>query len=211
MDGVKFQKEVEVGRWIDTGELMEEMLRDRLFMEESGGGLSFSGGEPLLQPEALFRLLELSGEQDIHTCVDTSGYGTAGNMEKVSMMADMILYDLKTMDDEKHIKYTGVSNRKIIENLERVLQGSAEVVVRIPVVQGFNVTKGEIGALLDYLGMLDKLEAVDILPYHPFGTNKYRRFNRENRQNGFSTPGNDRIEEIRNRFQDAGFKVRVGG
>ena len=211
LDGVKLTREVQVGRWIDVDELMNELKRDRIFMDESGGGLSFSGGEPLLQSPALIRLLELSRELNIHTTVDTSGYAAAKNMDAVAGLTDLILFDLKSMNDVKHMKYTGVSNVQILQNLERVLDGSAGVVVRIPVVEGFNDSEEDTTAILTFLRSLERLEAVDILPYHPYGTHKYRRFNRENRLNGFKTPANERIEEIRRSFYEAGFKVTMGG
>ncbi len=211
LDGVSFEKEVELGRWIGVDELMDQLEQDRVFMEESGGGISFSGGEPLQQPEALFHLLNLAKERGFHTCLDTSGYTAAATMKMASMQADLILFDLKLMDDAKHREYTGVSNRRILENLETALEGSAEVNVRIPLIAGFNDSGGEIRAMLDYLRGLKNLDRVDILPYHPYGMHKYRRFKRENKQHGFSTPSAQRIGEIRKQFSDAGFRVQTGG
>jgi pyruvate formate lyase activating enzyme len=210
-DGVEILRETEVGRWIVVDELMDELERDRVYMEESGGGISFSGGEPLHQPEALFRLLGLARERNLHTTVDTSGYTSAENMEKVSDMADLLLYDLKSMDAEKHRKYTGVSNDMILANLRRALKGTAAVIIRIPVVSGFNDRDTEIGAMLEYLVTLNGIRAVDILPYHPYGTHKYRRFKKENRQNGFRVPEKERIEAIRKQFSKAGLQVGIGG
>ena len=211
LDGVCLKKDVQVGRWIAVEELMDELERDRVFMEESGGGISFSGGEPLLQPDALFRLLEMSRERNIHTAVDTSGYTSEENIKRVSGIADLILFDLKTVNDDIHRKYTGASNRNILRNLKIALKGPAYVIVRIPLVGGFNDSAEEIGSILAYLLRLDGLEAVDVLPYHPYGTHKYQRFNMENRQNGFKTPTKQRVEAVSNIFSDAGFRVRTGG
>ncbi|MFC2115691.1 glycyl-radical enzyme activating protein [Bacteroidota bacterium] len=211
LDGVSLSKEVKVGRWIDVEELINELERDRVFMEESGGGISFSGGEPLQQAEALFRLLEMSGERNIHATVDTSGYTSEENIIKTASYADLILFDLKTMDDAKHRKFTGVSNQRILSNLEKALECTHEIIVRIPLVEGFNDSESEIGSMIEYLSSLDGLEAVDILPYHPFGTHKYRRFNRENRLSGLKKPSDKRLKEVRNAFSDAGFRVRTGG
>ncbi|MFC2098311.1 glycyl-radical enzyme activating protein [Bacteroidota bacterium] len=211
LDGVKLDKEVKVGRWEDVDELMVELERDRLYMDESNGGISFSGGEPLQQPLALFRLLELSRERGIHTTVDTSGYTSSENIEKLAGMADLIYYDLKTMDNEKHKKYTGVTNQLILENLELTLEKGTEVHVRIPVVSEFNDDQEDVVAMRDYLGGLVGLKTVDLLPYHPFGTHKYKRFNKENKQNGFKAPSKKRLEEIKQLFSNAGFRVRIGG
>ena len=144
LDGVSMEKELDVGRWVQVEDLMDELGRDRVYMEESGGGISFSGGEPLLQAEGLISLLELSKEQKIHTAVDTSGYAAASVMKSVSGLADLILYDLKTLDNEKHREYTGVSNRKILDNLDIALGGPAEIIIRIPLVTGFNDQPGEL-------------------------------------------------------------------
>ena len=211
LDGVSMEKELDVGRWVQVEDLMDELGRDRVYMEESGGGISFSGGEPLLQAEGLISLLEISKEQKIHTAVDTSGYAAASVMKSVSGLADLILYDLKTLDNEKHREYTGVSNRKILDNLDIALGGPAEIIIRIPLVTGFNDQPGEIESMLAYLLGRGKLRSVDILPYHPYGTHKYRRFNREDRQKGFSAPGRQELEQIEKIFSDAGLRVRTGG
>jgi pyruvate formate lyase activating enzyme len=211
LDGVKMKKETEVGRWVEVDQLMGDLERDRVFMEESGGGISFSGGEPLMQANALGRMLEISRERNIHTAVDTSGYASPDIMEKVSRLADLILYDLKIIDDQKHREYTGVSNSRILDNLDKVLEGPAEVLVRIPVITGFNDTDRELESMVSYLQNLGRIKEVDILPYHPYGTHKYRRFRMENRQNGFKTPGKPRLGQIEKMFSDAGFRVRTGG
>lgn len=210
-DGVMLDREVEVGKWWDVEALMDELGKDRVYMEESSGGLSFSGGEPLQQPDALFRLLELSRERDFHTTVDTSGYSASGKMEKLSGMADLIYYDLKCIDAEKHKEFTGVPVERILSNLEIALAGRAEVVARIPLVSGFNADNGEMEEIRDFLVRMGGIEDVDLLPYHPFGTHKYKRFNKENRQNGFVTPAKKKIEEIEGIFTGSGFRVRIGG
>ena len=211
LDGVSFEKKVKVGKWMDVEDLMGELERDRIYMEESGGGISFSGGEPLQQAEALFRLLNLSRERNIHTTVDTSGYASPDTIETLSGLTDLILFDLKTMDKEKHLTYTGIPNARVLENLERILGGPAEVIVRIPLIAGFNDTDEEMDSILEYLKGLSGIQALDILPYHTFGTHKYRRFNRKNRQDGFKPPAKQRIEKIQKSFSDAGFIVGIGG
>jgi pyruvate formate lyase activating enzyme len=210
-DGVRINREVKVGRWISVEDLMKELSRDRIYMDESGGGYSFSGGEPLQQSDALFTLLKLSREEGVYTTVDTSGYTSRDKMERLSDATDLIYYDLKSLDNEKHKKYTGVPNERILENFKLAISGSAEVVARIPLVTGFNADNGDMEDLRDYLLGFESLSTVDLLPYHPFGTNKYRRFNRENRQDGFGTPDKNKTEEIKNIFTDAGFQVRIGG
>jgi len=211
LDGIRIEKEVEVGRWISVSDLMDELEKDRVFMEESSGGISFSGGEPLQQADALFRFLELSRERNIHSTVDTSGYASKEKMKVVSNLADLILFDLKSTDDGNHHKYTGVSNKKILQNLEVALNGGTEVHLRIPLISGFNDSHEEIESMVNYLRPYERLKVVDLLPYHRLGSHKYKRFNRENRQNGFKAPLKARVGEIEKTFKDAGYTVKIGG
>jgi pyruvate formate lyase activating enzyme len=210
-DGVVLEKELIIGRWIGLEELMAEILKDRIYMEESGGGVTFSGGEPLLQHEAVFALLGKCREQHLHTTLDTSGQVSAGVIRQAAGMADLILYDLKTLDDKVHRKYIGASNKRVLDNLRIALGGKARVVVRIPLVSGFNDTAEDHQRLIDYLGGLKNLDQVDILPYHPFGTRKCERFHKKNRGNGFGTPPAEQIASLREGLANAGFQVNVGG
>jgi pyruvate formate lyase activating enzyme len=210
-DGVMLQKHLIVGRWVGLDELMEELMKDRVYMEESGGGVTFSGGEPLMQHKAVFELLIKCREQQIHTALDTSGQVSASVIQRASEMADLILYDLKSLDDHIHRKYTGATNKKILDNLKIALRGKARLVLRIPLVSGFNDTDQDHQRMIDFLGGLKNLEQVDILPYHTLGTHKYKRFHKKNRQNAFDTPPRERVESLGNVLAKAGFEVNIGG
>ena len=211
LDGVAIEKDLVLGRWIGLDELMTELEKDRIFMEESGGGVTLSGGEPLMQHEAAFGLLEKCRERSIHTALDTSGLVSQSILRRATELADLILYDLKSLNDDIHRKYTGVSNRKILDNLEIALGGTARVVLRVPLVSGFNDTAEDQERLIDYLQGLENLDQVDILPYHPFGTNKYRRFHKKNRQNGFAAPSAENVASMKAALMHAGFAVNIGG
>ena len=150
-------------------------------------------------------------ENKIHTALDTSGLVPEKIIHQATEQSDLIVYDLKSLDDKIHQKYTGASNEKILHNLEIALKGKARVVLRIPVVAGFNDSKADQQQLISYLGSLDKLDQVDILPYHPFGTQKYNRFHKKNRQNGFSTPPKEKVVELKEALTNAGFAVNIGG
>lgn len=211
LDGVTFDKELVLGRWISQEELLVELEKDRVFMDESGGGVTLSGGEPLMQHEAVFALLAECRKRDIHTAVDTSGFVSGGILQQTTEMADLILYDLKTLDDEIHMKYAGASNKKILNNLEIVLEGRARVILRIPLVAGFNDTALDQQQLVSFLKGRVNLEQVDILPYHPFGTQKYKRFHKINRQKGFDAPSTEKIDALRLELMNAGYSVNIGG
>jgi pyruvate formate lyase activating enzyme len=213
-DGVKLVKEIILGRWKTLDEIMVEIEKDRIFMEESGGGVTFSGGEPLMQHEALFALLKDCRVRNIHTALDTSGLVSGCILQQATELADLILYDLKSLDDAIHKKYTGMSNRKILDNLQIALRGEAKVVLRIPLVTGFNDTRKDQKQLIAYLEGLDNLEnldQIDVLPYHLFGTQKYKRFHKKNRQNGFGTPTGEAVKLLKEGLINAGFAVNVGG
>ena len=210
-DGINLEKELTLGRWISLDELMVEIEKDRVFMEESGGGVTFSGGEPLMQHEAVFALLKECRKQKIHTALDTSGLVSEKILQQATELADLILYDLKSLDDKIHMKYTGSSNKKILENLEIALKGEARVVLRIPLVTGFNDTAMDQQWLISHLGGLKNLDQVDILPYHPFGTQKYNRFHKEDRQNGFGTPTRKKVISLKEELINADYDVNIGG
>ena len=211
LDGVRLQKDLVIGRWIAPDALMEEILKDRVFMEESGGGVTFSGGEPLMQHEVLFALLERCRSEKIHTAVDTSGQVQEEILQQAAILADLILYDLKSLNDEVHRKYTGMTNKKILDNLAIAMTGSARVVLRIPFVSGFNDSPEDQQRLIDLVSGLQNLEQVDILPYHRFGAQKYKRFHKENRQNGFGTPPEETVRSFREGLARAGVAVNIGG
>ena len=210
-DGVRLEKELILGRWIGLDELMVELEKDSIFMEESGGGVTFSGGEPLLQHEAVFTLLKKCRKQKIHTALDTSGLVSESILQQATELADLILYDLKSLDDKIHMKFTGASNKKILDNLEIALKGKARIALRIPLVTGFNDTARDQQQFISYLGGLENLDHVDILPYHPFGTQKYKRFHKKNRQNGFGTPDREKVISLKEKLINAGFAVNIGG
>jgi pyruvate formate lyase activating enzyme len=210
-DGIEIERDVEIGRWVELEELVSEITRDRVYMEETGGGVTFSGGEPLMQAASLSRMLEICAGKGIHTTVDTSGYASARVMREICSKTDLVLFDLKSMDDAKHIEFTGVSNKKILSNLQISLQSKTKTIVRIPLVPGFNDREDEIRAMLDFLKGFEALEQVDILPYHRYANNKYKRIQVQNRMESFETPSDRQVEDVRRTFESAGYKVMTGG
>jgi pyruvate formate lyase activating enzyme len=210
-DGIQIERDLEIGKWVEVEEMVSEIIRDRVYMEETGGGVTFSGGEPLMQAASLSRMLEIFNSKGIHTAVDTSGYATAKVMQDICSKTDLVLFDLKSMDDAKHIKYTGVSNKRILSNLEISLQSKTKTIVRIPLVPGFNDREEEIRAMLDFLTGFEALEQVDILPYHRYANNKYKRIQVQNRMESFKVPSYSQVEDVRRTFESAGFNVMTGG
>ncbi len=156
--------------------VMETVLRDRHFYEESGGGVTFSGGEPLMQFEALLTLLERSKALGLHTSVDTSGFGRRDHFERIAAYTDLFLYDLKNMNTDLHREHTGVDNKLILSNADFLLDRGAMLIFRIPVIPGINTQEDEMQRLFSFVEeRKGKLEEVHLLPYHRIAESKYAR------------------------------------
>ncbi|MBI2875566.1 MAG: glycyl-radical enzyme activating protein [Candidatus Tectomicrobia bacterium] len=193
-----------MGRPVGVAEVLEEVLRDRRFYQRNGGGLTVSGGEPLFQGELARDLLAQARQQGLHTALDTSGYADWGVLERVLEHADLVLYDLKQMDDERHRQGTGVSNRRILENLEQVAyryhagNGSTRIWVRCPVIPGFNDSEENFRAMAHFVQSLgEAVERVSLLPYHRFGELKYAAIGKAYPYEGQPMLSEERLEELR--------------
>lgn len=170
-----------VGRTMTVTELVAELDRDRAYFEESGGGVTFSGGEPVAAHHAPFLLdcLDLLGRFGIHRTVDTCGHVPTETLLDVAARSDLLLYDLKIMDGEAHRKTLGVDNALILANLARLTDAGHQVVVRIPLVPGLTDTPANLEAAAEFLAELDFPCPVELLPYHGMGKDKYGRLGRE--------------------------------
>ena len=156
-------------------ELLAVLERDRPFYEQSGGGVTCSGGEPFMQADFLLELLSACRGRGLHTAVDTCGYTAWSNFEAALEYTDLFLYDLKLMDDQLHLIHTGVSNRLILANLERLLDAGARVMVRVPVIPGLTDQPQNVEAMKDYLAALPACAGLSLLPFHASAAAKYRR------------------------------------
>lgn len=212
VDGKEVSMARVYGKKVEHGALVEELLRDQVFFQESGGGVTFSGGEPLMQSGALMKLLEDIGREGVHRAVDTSGYAAAEILMQTAAHTDLFLYDLKLMDPAKHMDYTGVDNRLILRNADRLLEAGAKVIFRIPVIPGVNDTEPEISAFLDFFHEREgTFSEVHLLPYHRIGTAKYRRLEKEY---SFSEPGGpraDTLQQFSESLDRLGLTVVTGG
>jgi pyruvate formate lyase activating enzyme len=213
LDGKVFCEKEKIGRWVTVQEVMNEIEKERLIMEESGGGVTFSGGEPLMQPEFLGELLKASSLAGFHTAVDTSGFALQSDFERILPYTDLFLYDLKMMDPLLHEQFTGVSNQIIMDNFRWLIQQGKQVVVRIPVIGGFTGTNVNLEKILHFLvsfgGIINQ---VDLLPYHRIGMHKYDKLCIPCDMPGEEAkPGNPEMEVLRRMFEKEGLKVKIGG
>jgi pyruvate formate lyase activating enzyme len=192
--------------------VMSEIEKDTVFYEESGGGATFSGGEPLMQHEFLKKLLIACRTKGIHTAVDTSGYARPDVLNAIVKSVDLLLFDLKLMDDATHRKYTGVSNAMILANLNELLTHNSEkVVVRIPLVPGITDAGQNINDIIAFLLAHGDCRNVSLLPYHRTGEAKYERLSLDNKMLGTTPPSHEIICQITSLFQKKGFHVKLGG
>lgn len=200
------------GKSMHVSEVMGEILKDKLFFEESGGGVTFSGGEPLNQTSVLKELLEQCKKHGLHTTIDTCGHAQWTTFEKIIPYTDLFLYDLKLIDPTNHEKFAGVKNELIIENLQKLLCGNVKVELRIPVVPAVNDTSEEVENIVSFLqNKLKKVPKIHLLPYHQIGDNKYQKLNVENRMVGLNSCGGLTINEFKNELSSIGFDVEIGG
>jgi pyruvate formate lyase activating enzyme len=196
------------GRRLTVGELVAEIERDLVFFEESGGGVTLSGGEPLAQPRFVSALLAACRDRGIRTVLDTSGYAPSSVFLDVALAADLVLFDLKLMDPLKHKQYTGVSNRRILGNLKELVARGRPVIVRIPVMPGINDTDDEIRQFARYLAELP-ISQVELLPYHHIGAGKYKRLGLPYRLGNAPQPTAADLARFSDPLTRAGLNVRV--
>ena len=194
-----------------AGEVVKEALKDRVFYEESGGGVTFSGGEPLVQARFLLGLLEACRAEGLHTAVDTCGYAPREDLLACAARTDLFLYDLKLMDEKRHREYTGVSNVAILENLEALARAGARIWLRVPLIPGLNDAPEQLGALASYAASVSGIEQVNLLPYHETGIGKFQRLGKTYRLGGIGSPTKKRMEEAAERFRAVGLTVKTGG
>ncbi len=200
-----------VGQEMDTSELVRTLLRDRIFFDESGGGVTFSGGEPLLQaPFVIEALGRLRGE-GVHTALDTCGYGNWQDLAQAAACADLVLYDLKLMDEARHRAATGVSNAPILQNLKALSGIHPRIWIRIPVIPGLNDDLANVDATAAFLEPLPGIRQVDLLPYHPMGEAKAVRVGLRPGLPDLETPSGEALEALAARFRARGLNTTIGG
>jgi pyruvate formate lyase activating enzyme len=198
------------GKKVTSGEVLEEIKKDLIFYQESGGGVTFSGGEPLLQIDFLEELLSSCREAGIRIAIDTCGYAPWSHFKRIVHLVDLWLYDVKVLDLEKHKKYTGVSNRLILENLRQLSRETSSIEIRIPIIPGMNDSSGEVEQMAELIHFL-KINKVSLLPFHRMGLEKYSRLGLKETMKDFSEPSEDHIEELCQVFQNRNLQVEIGG
>ena len=198
------------GKLATVQEVMDEVEKDRPFYENSGGGVTFSGGEPMAQLEFLKALLSDAKRRKLHTAIDTSGFAPWEAYEQVLDLVDLVLYDVKQMDPAKHKEFTGVDNQRILENAKRLQARNQPMWLRMPVVPGYNDSPENIRAVAEFFRGFKNVDHIELLPYHRFAESKYRRLKKHYPLEGAEPPSEEQLAGLRKILEDAGLAVRVG-
>lgn len=196
---------------VTPGQLLEIIEKDAIFYDESGGGATFSGGEPLLQADFLIEVLDECGRLEIHRAVDTSGYSDKATLGAVAQRTELFLFDLKLIDSKRHKQLTGVSSKTILDNLTFLHNLGADITIRIPLIPEVNDDRDNINQICDFLTALPKIRNVHILPYHNIQKNKYTRLGMPYESDDIVEPDSDRLALPLKQLKDRGFQASLGG
>lgn len=183
------------GREYTADEALAEVIKDKAFYENSGGGVTFSGGECMLQSDFLAEILKKCKENGIHTAVDTAGHVPYESFAKILAYTDLFLYDIKIFDSQKHRQYVGVENTLILENLKKLFAAGAKIWIRIPVIPGVNDSVEEMQKIKAFLAAWGRPEKVELLPYHAMGEHKYSATGRK--PHVFKTPDAESMNRLK--------------
>ncbi len=200
-----------VGKRMSVEQVLDTVLQDRVFYEDSGGGVTFSGGEPLMQPEFLGAALEACRTHGLHTAVDTCGFGRADLLLGIAPLTDLFLFDLKFIDDAKHRHYCGVSNVSILENLRQLSHVHENLWLRVPVIPGVNDSDADLDAVAHFAQSIPKVRQINLLPYHKTGLQKFRRLGKTYELEDAQPPSAESMHRAINKFRAMGLPARAGG
>ncbi len=198
------------GREYTVDELIKIIEKDRVFYEQSGGGVTFSGGEAMAQIDAVEAIVKKCKNRGISVAIDTCGYAPFSSFERILDYVDLFLYDIKLMDTNLHKKYTGKDNELIMDNLVKLSERGANINLRMPLIQGINADDENIQSIMNFIKPL-RISQVNLLPYHDIARDKYSRLNREYKQEAMEKPSQERLGEIKSLFEKNQYKVKIGG
>jgi pyruvate formate lyase activating enzyme len=211
IDGKEFKDSEQIGKEMSIQEVMNEIKKETIFADESGGGVTFSGGEPLMQHEFLFALLRECHKHQIHTALDTTGYAENNIFNKLIPFINLYLFDIKIIDNGFHQIYTGISNKTIFENLDSLIKEKKKVILRYPLIPHYTDSDENIEQIKTFLSeRIHILNKIDILPFHDLAKDKYKRFCKPDTFSEIQRPDEDMIYKVKNEFESIGMDVQIG-
>ncbi len=199
-----------VGRDVTVGEIISEILKDRVYYRRSGGGLTLSGGESLLQIDFAEALLSAAKENGLTTALESTGFAPFENIERILPYLDYYLMDIKHMDSAKHKAFTTQPNELILKNAPRIAE-KTHLTVRVPVIPTFNDTEKEISDIAAFAKTLPGVTEIHLLPYHRLGADKYAQLGRNYELSELVTPEKEHMERLKKAAEDKGLICRIGG
>ncbi len=192
--------------------IMKIIEKETIFFDQSGGGVTFSGGDPLYHPEFLIELLDACGEREIHRTLDTTGFARTEVLLNVATRTDHFLYDVKMMDSELHKKHTGIGNELILHNLMTLSETGASINIRIPLIHGLNDDDENIEQTAVFVATLaGEKKRVNLLPYHNIAAKKYEKLGQANDSSGMSEPDEQKQQHVIDIFKSHGLEAMIGG
>lgn len=200
-----------IGREMSVAEVVEAVRKDRIFYDDSGGGATISGGEPLSQPRFAIALAQALRVAGIHVALDTTGFGCTEHLLAAAQFSDLVLYDLKAFDEARHRELTGVSNRGILENLKTLDAAHGNIWIRIPVVPGLNDDSLDLRKIAEFVAGLRAIKLVNLLPFHRSGLHKYERLGWVHSLDGVESPSAEAMERAANIFRELRLPTKIGG
>lgn len=204
-------KEKTVGRDVTVEEIMPEILADMPYYRRSGGGVTLSGGEILAQHEFARDLLVACKQSGLHTAVESTANAPFEYIQAILPYLDLYLMDIKHMDSVKHKEYTGIGNERILENAKRIAESGVELIIRTPVVPGFNDTPEEVRAISKFAATLPGVREHHLLPYHRLGQDKYSGLGRRYSLDGVEPPSKEKMEYLLSCAEESGLLCQLGG
>ena len=200
-----------VGRDVTAGEVICEVKKDSNYFRRSGGGLTLSGGEMLLQPDFSQALLMLAKKNGINTAVESTGFAPFETIERLLPYIDTYLLDIKHINPEKHKEFTTKDNSLILENAVKIAQRAKKCIVRVPTIPTFNDTVEEISAIAQFAREEMRVDEINLLPYHVFGKDKYENLGRQYLMGDLPMPDDEKMEVLKKAAEGFGLKVKIGG
>lgn len=191
--------------------LLDEIEKDRIFYDESGGGVTFSGGEPLGRPDLLMPLARACRERQIHTCLDTSGFAPFDTIAAAAAVCDRVLFDIKILDSRAHQRHTGRPADPVLDNLRRLSETGVDLKLRFPLIPTLTDTDENIDGIIEFLLRETRFRDIHILPFHRTGEGKYDRLNMTNHLTDIPTPDRERVDAVGRQFSAGGFTTIIGG
>lgn len=200
-----------VGKDVTVGEVMDEIVKDLPYYIRSGGGVTLSGGESLLQPDFAVGILQACNDLGIHTAMESTGFAPFETIERYLEYLDLYLMDIKHINPEKHKEFIGKTNERVLENARKIAKKANKLIIRVPVIPTFNDTEEEIREIAEFTKSLETVQELHLLPYHPYGSDKYKALGREYTMSHIVPPNDEKMQSLLNVVNSVGLKGQIGG